>query len=204
MKLSVVVQAGGESRRMGRDKALIPFLGQPLIQWVVNRVQPIADELLVTSNQPETYAFLGVPVHPDLLPGKGVLGGFYTALSLAQHPLVAIIACDMAFVSSKLLAAERECLFEEAADAVVPQTRDGYEPFHAVYRREPCLAAVKSCLEAGLMRADSWYTRVRTRFFRTEEIMAVDPHLDAFININTPEELAWAEDYASRQQGRLF
>ncbi|HEY9076040.1 MAG TPA: molybdenum cofactor guanylyltransferase [Anaerolineaceae bacterium] len=199
IKLSVVVQAGGESRRMGQEKALVSFLGQPLIQRVVNRVKPVADELFVTSNQPESFSFLRVPVYRDLLPGKGVLSGFYTALSLARHPLVAIIACDMAFVSSTLLVAERNTLLAEAVDGVVPQTRDGYEPFHAVYRREPCLAAVKSSLEAGLLRADSWYRMVRIRYFQPEEILAFDPRGEAFININTPEDLARAENYALRQ-----
>ncbi|MFL7867205.1 MAG: molybdenum cofactor guanylyltransferase, partial [Anaerolineales bacterium] len=69
--LTICVQAGGESRRMGRDKALMPFLGRPLIQRVVDRLSPIADEIIVTTNNPDDYRFLGLPLFPDLKPGRG-------------------------------------------------------------------------------------------------------------------------------------
>jgi len=72
---SVVIQAGGESRRMGQDKALLPFLGEPLIERVINRVVPYADELLITTNNPEDYKVFNVPLFQDILPGIGALGG---------------------------------------------------------------------------------------------------------------------------------
>ena len=81
--LSIVVLAGGESRRMGQNKALMPFLNQPLIERVVNRLAPYANELLVITNKPEQYAFIGVQLTPDILPGRGALGGLFTALSSA-------------------------------------------------------------------------------------------------------------------------
>ncbi len=101
--LTVVIQAGGESRRMGQDKALLPFLGKPLIQRVIERVASLADELLVTTNRPEAYQFLDLPLFPDVIPGRGALGGLYTALSAASQPLVAVVACDMPFASPALL-----------------------------------------------------------------------------------------------------
>ena len=195
MQLSVVIQAGGESRRMGRNKALAPFLGQPLIQRVVMRVAPIADELLITSNQPESLAFLGIPTFPDLMPGRGALSGLYTALSSARYPLVAVVACDMAFANAALLVAEREVFIAQQVDAVVPQTDAGLEPFHAVYRREVCRDAVKAALDAGKKRADAWYAAVRMYYFTSEQIARYDPQGEAFININTPDEL----DQASKR-----
>ncbi|HEX9030179.1 MAG TPA: molybdenum cofactor guanylyltransferase, partial [Anaerolineales bacterium] len=133
--LTIVVQAGGESRRMGQDKALLPFLGKPLITRILGRVRPIADELLVTTNRPENYSFLELPLFSDRLPGRGALGGLYTALSIANRPLVGVVACDMPFVSAALLAAARDLLADPTIDAVIPRTADGTEPFHAVYRR---------------------------------------------------------------------
>jgi molybdopterin-guanine dinucleotide biosynthesis protein A len=195
MKLSVVIQAGGESRRMGQNKALVPFLGQPLIQRVISRVATLADELLITSNQPDALAFLQLPTHPDLLPGLGALGGLYTAFAIAQHPLVAVIACDMVFVSAPLLAAQRDVLLNQIVDGAVPRTSAGYEPFHAVYRRETCLAAVKASLDAGMRRADCWYSNVHMAYFSPEQTDEYDPRGEAFININTPEELKRVEVY---------
>lgn len=196
MKLSVVIQAGGESRRMGQNKSLIPFLGEPLIRRVVRRVKPIADELLITSNQPETLAFLQTPTFPDLLADRGALSGLYTALAIAQNSLVAVIACDMAFVNARLLLAECEFLLNQKADGVVPETITGIEPFHAIYRRETCLVAVKAALDKGLKRADVWYSAVQMAYFPRKLISLYDPSGQAFININTPEELAQAETYA--------
>ena len=70
MKLSIAIQAGGESRRMGQDKGLASFLGKPLVARLVERLAPLADEVLVTTNRLQEYAFLGVPLFPDLLPGR--------------------------------------------------------------------------------------------------------------------------------------
>jgi molybdopterin-guanine dinucleotide biosynthesis protein A len=195
--LTVVIQAGGESRRMGQDKALLPFLGQPLIQRVLQRVRPLADEMLVTTNHPEVYGFLGLPLIPDLLPGRGALGGLYTALQSASQPLVAIVACDMPFASPALFAAERDILLSTKADIVIPHSGKGLEPFHAVYRRDTCLAPIEAALQARKWRVDAWFSQVEAHILQPEEIQRFDPQLNCFRNINTPEELKEAEYLAT-------
>jgi molybdopterin-guanine dinucleotide biosynthesis protein A len=191
--LSVVIQAGGESRRMGRDKALAPFLGRTLIERVIARVQPLADELLVTTNQPADYLFLGLPLFIDAIPGRGALGGLYTALSYATRPLVGVLACDMPFASPALLTYQRDLLDDPELDAAVPRTEGGTEPFHAVYRRETCLPAVAGALQANKWRVDAWFAQVNIRFLSPEETARYDPKGRAFWNVNTPDELEEAE-----------
>jgi molybdopterin-guanine dinucleotide biosynthesis protein A len=83
---TLAVQAGGQSSRMGEDKALKPFLGRPLIQRVIERLALMADEVLVTTNRPEAFAFLNLPLFPDLKPGRA-LGGLYTALASSNCEL---------------------------------------------------------------------------------------------------------------------
>ncbi len=141
--LTVCIQAGGASSRMGEDKALKPFLGRPLIQRVVDRLSPIADEMIVTTNHPEDYRFLNVRLTPDLKPGRGALGGLYTAVASATHPLVAVVACDMPFASPTLLEAGGRLMVQEEADVVIAKSEEGYEPIHAVYRRATCLPAIE-------------------------------------------------------------
>ena len=194
--LTVVVQAGGESRRMGQDKALLPFLGKPLILRVIERVAHLADELLVTTNHPGAYQFLECRLVPDLVPGRGALGGLYTALSAARHDLVAVVACDMPFVSAELLGAELDLLVEERCDAVIPQTVDGTEPFHAVYRRAGCLPAIEAAITADRWRVNAWFSQANIRLLTPQEIAQYDPQQLAFWNINTPEELRRAEEIA--------
>ena len=199
--LTLVIQAGGESRRMGQDKALLPFLGRTLIERVLARAAHLADEVLVTTNKPEGYTFLGLPLVTDVIPGRGALGGLYTALSAASQPLVAVVACDMPFVSPELLGFERDLLLQESYDAAIPRTAGGSEPFHAVYRRETCLPHVQAVIQADKWRVDAWYAQADVRLLSPEETQLYDPHGLAFWNVNTPEELAEAEKMAKELNG---
>jgi molybdopterin-guanine dinucleotide biosynthesis protein A len=186
---SVVIQAGGNSRRMGSNKALLPLRGRPLIEWVLKRVQRLSDELLIITNQPEELLFLGVRLFTDLMPGAGVLGGLYTALSCAQYELVAVVACDMPFVNVKILEAQRALLISnETLDVVMPQTAGGLEPLHAVYRRRTCLPAVQTALLSGQRRMISWLPFVNVRLFQPSDWLPYDPNGEAFFNLNTPED----------------
>jgi molybdopterin-guanine dinucleotide biosynthesis protein A len=193
---SIVIQAGGASRRMGQDKALIPFLGQPLITRIIQRVSGLADELLVNTNRPDAYAFLGLPTFPDVIPERGALGGVYTALAIAKHPLVAVVACDMPFVNPDLLVAQRALLVDIGYDAVIPVTDHGAEPFHAVYRRDTCLPFVKAALDAGNWRVNSWFENANLYFLPPEEARQHDPLQLAFRNVNMPADLRAAEQLA--------
>ena len=194
MQLSVVIQAGGESRRMGRDKALAPFLGEPLIQRVCERMAGLGDELIVTSNHPQELAFLNLPCFPDLVTDRGALGGLYTALVQARYPLVAVLACDLPFANPALIrfAWERT----GAVDVVIPDSGSGLEPLHAVYRRETCLPAIREALDTGKWRVDAWFAKVQVRILERPEYAHLDPAKWTFINVNTPEELASAEALA--------
>ena len=195
--LSVVIQAGGQSTRMGENKALKQFLGRPLIERVMERVNPIADELFVTTNQPNEFAFLHVPLVADRKPGRGALGGLYTAIVTAGQPYVAVVACDMPFASSSLLEAAAGILERESSDVVIAKTDEGFEPLHAVYRRATCLPAIESAMEADQWKVISWFPNVRVRTLSHEEVKKHDPEGLAFWNLNTPEEFAEAERRAS-------
>jgi len=191
--VSIVIQAGGESRRMGQDKALKPFLGRPLIQRVVERFKPIADEILVTTNHPEAYEFLGLPLYQDLQPGRGALGGLYTALTSAAFPVVGVVACDMPFASAGLMEAAGRLLIESEVDVVIPESGKGLEPLHAIYRRETCLPVVEAAIKADQWKLISWFPQVRVKVLSPQDVKQLDPSGLAFWNLNTPEEFIRAE-----------
>jgi len=194
--LSVVIQAGGQSSRMGQDKALKLFLGRPLIERVIERLSPIADEMLVTTNRPEAYAFLNLPLFSDLKPRRGALGGLYTALSSAKNSVVAVAACDMPFANAELFKAAAAILAGEGVDVVIARTNEGYEPLHAVYRKAACIPAIEAAIAADKWRVDSWFAQVKIRIFTAAEISSYDPDGLAFSNVNTPEDFAQAEERA--------
>lgn len=196
--LTVCIQAGGQSSRMGEDKALKPFLGRPLVQRVVERLSPIADEVIVTTNRPDDYQFLNLRLFPDLKPGRGALGGLYTAIASAAHPIVAVVACDMPFASATLIEGMTQILVKNEADVVIAKSEEGYEPIHAVYRRETCLPAIEAAIEADQWKVIAWFPQVKVHTLTVQDIRQYDPSGLAFWNVNTPEEFMEAEQIASR------
>ena len=197
--LSVVIQAGGQSSRMGEDKALKPFLGKPLIQRVSDRLNPIADELIITTNRPEDYAFLNHRLVPDLKPGRGALGGLYTAIASASHPLVAVAACDMPFASPSFFESAHSLIVEREADVVIAKTNEGYEPFHALYRRETCLPVIEAAIDADKWKVIAWFPQAKVRTLTPDELKRFDPSGLCFWNVNTPEEFQQAEKLAQSE-----
>ena len=195
-RLSLAIQAGGESKRMGQSKALVEFDGEPLIQRMVRRMLPVADELIITTNEAERLEFLfeAFPKTPlrlveDELEQRGALPGLYTALNAARNPMVALIACDMAFASPKLVAHGYAKLSNSEAAVCIPVNTHGFEPFHAIYRAEPCLQAVKECLESGCQRIQDMLTRVEVLELSQKEVRSIEPAGRCFFNVNTPEDL---------------
>lgn len=191
---------------MGEDKALKTFLGRPLIQRVIERLSPIADEIIVTTNRPEAYSFLDVRLISDLKPGRGALGGLHTAIASAMHPTVAVVACDMPFASTSFIETASRLLAEEEADVVIAsvasrakragKSDEGYEPLHAIYRRDTCLPAIEAAIAADQWKVIAWFPQVKVRVLTPEELKQLDPAGLAFWNVNTPEEFAKAEQIA--------
>ncbi len=199
-RLSVLILAGGRSRRMGQDKLWMPVAGLPLVERVARRVLPVAGEVLFSTRGDERFEALtaslraeGYPsrVIPDLFPGAGPLAGLHAGLSEAQHELLLALAGDMPFVSLTLIRAMVG--LAKGFDAVVPQPPDptsgepGWEPLHALYHRR-CLPAIASRLAAGERRANSFFPDVRIRAVTPEELARYDPHGLSFFNVNTPED----------------
>ncbi len=202
-RVTVVIQAGGESRRMGRSKATVPFDGRPLICRLVERLAPAADELIITTNEAENLGFLAeqypdldIKLVSDAFDFRGALPGLFTALQAASNPFVAVVACDMVFASASLVVAESIAMAETDADVVVPVNQHGYEPFHAMYRRSGCLGAVRRALDRGEKRAQSFFDddEVTVLEFAQERVLEVEPRGGCFINANTPDELKRLQD----------
>jgi molybdopterin-guanine dinucleotide biosynthesis protein A len=194
--ISIAIQAGGESRRMGQDKALMPFLGRNLLERVMKRVSSLGDDLFITTNYPSKYQAYGVPLYRDVMPGNGALGGLLTALSSAKNPILVVVACDMPFVNRDILALAIDRLQSNRVDVAIPHSKKGYEPFHAVYRLETCLPAVKAALDSGERRLISWFPAVNVSPINEDVLLEYDPRQVAFWNVNTIEDFQNAEKLA--------
>lgn len=213
-KMSVVIQAGGESKRMGVPKETVSFLGKPMICHVIERVSSLADELIVTTNNPDRLQFLKktyptIQLVPDRLKTRGSISGLYTALLCAHHDLVSVVACDMLDFPVALLAQEalllRPCAYPNLA-VVLPKSEHGIEPFAGVYRKEPCLSKLEQFISE---KGNNTSLRDYLDLLPCGYIDCTSPSKCArfggsFLNANTPEELIAAKNMLTTSSEYLY
>lgn len=202
-----VILAGGKSRRMGENKALLQLEEDSLIEHVIRRMRPVADELLLITNTPDEFAHLDLPMHADILPNTGALGGIYTGLTYASHDALLCVACDSPFLEPKLLTYLVSILGEY--DVVMPYTHKGVgvrNPSHsdevritlqtlcAAYSKR-CLPIIKSMLQEFELRVHALAERAHIKRISPDVWQKFDPEGKSFFNINTPEDLDRAQSY---------
>lgn len=194
---TLIINAGGQSERMGQPKALLPVPphGTPLLRHIIERLQPLVDgATLVVANDATLHQSAGlsanVQVIPDRAVDEGPLGGIVTGMGHAGQWAI-VVACDMPLVNPALFGWMQKVAVEGVGgkrwDAIVPLIKGRPEPFHALYHRR-CLATMKHSLALGARRADSFFPLVRTRFLAESDLREHDPELHSFTNVNTPAE----------------
>ena len=185
--IHVAVLAGGQSRRMGRDKALLPLGGQTLIEHVLAAARPLGYPRVIIGD-PTAYAHLGLLVLPDLRPKLGPLGGLYTALSTTTAPVL-LLACDLPFLTPEFL---RHLVNRRGPQAVVPYTDAGLQPLCALY--EPsCLAAVETAIQADQLGMRDLLNNLSLDLVKEKDWRPYDEHGLLFANLNAPAEYERAQ-----------
>ena len=190
---TLCIQAGGKSSRMGEDKGLVDFCGKPLVQNVIDRMIPISDDIIIITENVKGYQKFGFPIFQDHHLAFGSIAGLYTGLKESRNDIVYMIACDMPFVNANIFLYMNKIIEMSEADVVIPLTKNGYEPFHAIYRKSGCLQAVENAIQQKKKRLISWFDQVNVIAVGQKIVNYFDPELNAFLNINTPEDLIFAE-----------
>jgi molybdopterin-guanine dinucleotide biosynthesis protein A len=196
--ITIALQAGGQSSRMGQDKALVHLAGIPLIEHQLAVVTELGDEVLITTNEPRNYEYLGVRLISDEQPGLGALNGLLTALQAANGDQVLVLACDLPFIHQALLSHLLSLI--GGSDVVIPLRGGEYEPLHAVYSRL-CIPHIQRALMGGNKRIVSFFPEVSVREVRDDTLRSFDPEGLSFFNINTPNDLTRAEEILARKKG---
>jgi molybdopterin-guanine dinucleotide biosynthesis protein A len=186
VEVTGVVLAGGKSSRYGRNKAFDVLEGVPLIERVIGVMRPIFQKLILSTNSPESYEHLNLPMETDLFKGLGPLGGIHTALSIIETETCFVVACDMPFLNSGLIRYMVDT--RNDFDVVVPRIQGMMEALHAVYHKR-CLPAIRDMIEAKRYQIFRFFPSVSVRFVEEAEIRRFDPNLKSFLNVNRPEEL---------------
>jgi len=180
--VSAAILAGGASRRMGTNKALLKVEGDPLITRVYQTLAGLFHEVFIVTNTPEEYAFLPCRKVPDLIPDCGAIAGLHSAIVHSSSERTFVTACDMPTLDPKFIA--RLCAIDTSAEAIVPLNRDKLrEPLHAIYAKG-AVPSIESIIEAGDKSILIVLDRLNTRLVGQDEIGGTE----SFQNINTPEE----------------
>ncbi|MBI5642907.1 MAG: molybdenum cofactor guanylyltransferase [Deltaproteobacteria bacterium] len=183
--MTASILAGGLSRRMGTNKALIEINGETIIGRAVNLLKMEFNEVNIIANDPLAYESLSVRVYADIIKGAGSLGGIYTALFHARSDYVFVVACDMPFLSVPVIKKMIKAL--DNSDAIVPFIGGRRHPLHAVYSKR-CMKTIAAMIEDGNLRINSLLEKIRTKDL-SEEVFKGLPVSLSVENVNTKEEL---------------
>jgi molybdenum cofactor guanylyltransferase len=186
LKITGVILAGGKSKRMGIDKALLSVGRDAMIERAVAVLGKVCAEVLISGGGEETGRRLGLKVVPDLIKGMGPLSGIHAALHAAQSEKCLVVPCDMPFLSAEL--AEVMIRQSEGYDVAVPQHGDYLQPLFAVYDKS-CIQAIEEALHNNRHKVVDFYPRMRVNYV-SETILQAAADIDTvFFNVNTPLEL---------------
>jgi molybdopterin-guanine dinucleotide biosynthesis protein A len=183
---SAAILVGGQARRFGgRDKGALLVGGRPILARQLAELAQVTDDILLVGRE-SADAPPGVRVVPDRVPDSGPLGGLDAALAAARDDRLVVVACDMPFVTARLLA----YLLDRAplADAIVPRTERGYHPLCAAYTRG-CHPAVIRRLAARRLKMLELLEEVQVQAVERDEIDRLGETDRLLANVNTPEEL---------------
>jgi len=181
-----VILAGGRSRRMRCNKALLEIGDRPLIETIASLAQPLVDRIFISANDSSPYLFLGLPVVPDIFPGQGPLAGIHAVMAKADYTKYLVLACDMPYLRAGMLRSTIDMC--EDCDAVIPQSLDGrIHPLCGSYRRT-CLKTIERNLSLGINKVMALLEApsLRIRWLRASESTFRDSDLK---NINEISDL---------------
>jgi molybdenum cofactor guanylyltransferase len=189
-KLGAIVLCGGQSRRMGRPKAWLPFGPELMLQRIIRLVSEAAKSIVVVASPIQDLPPLpgGVRIVRDALEGRGPLQGLAAGLGALGDAVTYAYATstDVPFLVPAWITRLADLIGDD--DMVLPEAGGYFQPLASIYRPSTVLPAVHALLRAGRLRTADLREAVRTRVIRADDLQAVDPELLTLQNINTPEE----------------
>jgi molybdopterin-guanine dinucleotide biosynthesis protein A len=180
-----IILAGGENRRMGRDKAFLKLDGLPLIEHVLETLRGIFSKTIIVTNTPSAYASYDTVVITDAVDKRGPLTGIYTGLLHSTDEYNFIVACDMPFLNPGLIMYMAGLV--QGQDIVIPKVSDRVEPLHAIYSKG-LLPLIEMRLRQDARQLQGILGEARVLYVTETEVVRYDPEIRSFANLNTPEE----------------
>ena len=195
--MEAFVLTGGESRRFGSNKALYEVGGEPLLATLCKRLALVLDRVRIVAKETDIYTGLGYDVLPDVREEQCPLVGIYSGLRALGAGKAFFAACDLPLVNPDLV---RYIVRESSGyDAAVPRTAKGVEPLCAVYDVR-CLPSIEAALDSGRLKADSFFSAVKTKIIDEKDLREHDPRMVSFWNVNTPRDMPFVIETIARER----
>jgi len=189
-----VILAGGSSRRMGENKALLKIGGLTLIERVYAVMDTLFSDVIIITNTPELYCSIPCRTVADIYPGAGSIAGLHAGLHASPSKWIFAAACDMPFLNTELI--RLLCRRKNGFDAVVPMNCYGLrEPLHALYNRSS-LQVMQQTIEKGDKSILILLDQLRTRYISHQQVKMIPGGEESLRNVNTPEEFAAVRELA--------
>jgi molybdopterin-guanine dinucleotide biosynthesis protein A len=186
--VAAAILAGGQARRFGgRDKSRLVVGGRTIIVRQIEVLQRVTPEILIVAMDAGRFVDLALPVHADVIPGAGAMGGLLTALEAASTDLVIVVACDLPFLDEGML--RRLVELSAAGDGAWVRTPGGVEPLLACYRRE-ARATIRAEIENRRLKLADLGSRLRMAELDADQLARFGAPGRLLANINTPDDYA--------------
>lgn len=189
--LTGIILAGGKGIRLGRNKGMAELNGRHLIEYVIDNLQKVAGEILISSNTDQCKPF-GFPVIPDVFEAKGPMAGIHACLRASSNIHNFVVSVDTPFVSPEFI----RYVLNSREDELIAAPwygKDHYEPLCAYYNRE-CLDHMEMFFERGNYKLPDLFQELAFRGVRIPDDAQFN-HPMLFHNINTEQDLLKAERY---------
>lgn len=194
---SAVILAGGLNRRMdGRNKAFLKINGKTILSRLLGRLQPIFDDIVLVTRQPDLYAGQPVKVVTDIYAARSSLTGIHAGLANAAADHAFVVPCDTPFLQSAMVCLLLDEL-EPGLDAVVPFFDGHFQPLCAIYSKK-CIAVIETQLDRDDFKIIHCFDRMAIRTVPLEKLKIADPDMLSFFNVNTPAALQACRDLSRK------
>ena len=200
-ELKGFVLAGGRSRRMGQDKALMRVAGKPLVLRAAEILRPVVRTVTLLA-PPDRYRTLGLPVLADLWPERGPLAALCTGLVCSDADWNLFLACDLPYINSKFMELLVRRVRAAHCHAVVPRTRDGWQPLAAAYHVQ-CRTIFEAAIHDGRLSIIDLLEEIQPEAITPGELAAAGLSGAEFVNVNTPEDWARVTAHHPAHWGEL-
>ena len=199
--MSTIILAGGESTRIKRDKYSLILNGENLLERTIRRLEQLGNEMILVLAQgqanPSANIAGRIKMTNDRYSGKGPLAGMHSGMKISEDVYNLVVACDMPFLNIDLI----QYMMKQTSgfEAVVPRAQNKIHPLHAIYSHK-CVDVIERMLINGDLRVTHLLNQIKVRYVDESEIVPFDPGYLSFFNLNTPEDLARANEIM-RQRG---